>query len=75
MEIESHGPSVGIRFRRLILLPWLAVGSRYKGFLVGRRLGAMIGLCAWWFGMMKRNRSRKKAWRCAGAPNLKRARL
>jgi hypothetical protein len=50
MEIESHGPLVGMGIRWLILLPWLVVGSRCKGFLVGLGLGAMIGLCVWWFG-------------------------
>jgi hypothetical protein len=39
--------------RWLILLPWPVVGSRYRAFLVGRR---MTGLSAWWF----RHRARKK---------------
>jgi hypothetical protein len=65
MEIESHGLSVGMGIRWLILLPWLVVGSRCKGFLVGRRLGAMIG---GGLEMMKCNLGGKKAWRCARAP-------
>jgi hypothetical protein len=42
--------------RWLILLPWLVVGSRYRGFLVGRRLGARIGPYVWW---LECNRCRK----------------
>jgi hypothetical protein len=46
MEIGPHGPYVGMGNRWLIFLPWLVVGLRCKGFLVGRGLGVMIGLCA-----------------------------
>jgi hypothetical protein len=46
-EIDSHRVSACQGDRWLILLLRLVAGTRYRGFLVGRR---MTGLCAWWFG-------------------------